>query len=207
MSTQMVTIKTTARIDRPLEGEMSRTKPDQYGNVAGMNVHEMVDRYIETGGRNATDGPVKKVTIFWLGGMSCDGCTYATLGATDPSLEELLTGSFPGIPAVVLHHYTYTLESGDFFTEAMQRAERRELDHPYIIVYEGSICDENLTMEESRGRPRVPCRCGLRSTSAGASRPRSGCGGSRPERPPASRSARARAGAGSPRRSATRPAP
>ncbi len=147
MTTQMVTIKTEARIDQPLEGETSRTRPNQYGNVAGMNLHEMVDRYIATGGRSATEGPVKKATIFWLGGMSCDGCTYATLGATDPSLEELLTGSLPGIPAIALHHYSYTLESGDFFTEAMQRAERGELDSPYIIVYEGSITDENLTLD------------------------------------------------------------
>jgi hydrogenase small subunit len=87
------------------------------------------------------------VIVFWLSGISCDGCSIAALGATEPAVEELLTGSLPGIPVVVLHHYALAIESGDHFTHAMVRAERGELDAPYVIVYEGSIPDENLTVK------------------------------------------------------------
>ncbi|MBW3577280.1 MAG: hydrogenase expression protein HypE [Actinobacteria bacterium] len=101
---------------------------------------------IRTGGRTATEGPINKVYVFWLPGMSCDGCTVATLGATDPGPEELLTGALPGVPVVVLHHYQQAMESGDHFTITMERAETGELEAPYVVVYEGSITDENLTM-------------------------------------------------------------
>ncbi len=143
----MVTIPTTARVDQPVEGETSRSMPDQLGNVAGANSEELAERLDRTSGRDATEGPVKKAYIFWLSGMSCDGCTISTLGAEEPSLEELLNGALPGIPTVVLHHYALAMESGDHFTHAMEKAERGELDGPYIIVYEGSITDENLTLE------------------------------------------------------------
>ncbi|MBI3966217.1 MAG: hydrogenase expression protein HypE [Chloroflexi bacterium] len=95
-------------------------------------------------------GPLKKVVAFWLSGMSCDGCSISALGATEPSVEELLTGALPGVPMVVLHHYATAIDSGDHFTHAFERAERGELDAPYVIIYEGSVADENLTI---RGEP------------------------------------------------------
>jgi hydrogenase small subunit len=86
------------------------------------------------------------VYAFWLSGMSCDGCTISAVGATEPSIEELLTGALPGIPMVVLHHYATAIESGDHFTHEMERAANGELDAPYVVIYEGSIPDENLTV-------------------------------------------------------------
>src|SRR5919201_2020602 len=139
MPEQMVTIPITGRVDRPLEGETSRTMPDQVGNVAGATTDEISERLIETHGREAMPGPLKKVVVFWLSGMSCDGCTISVLGATEPSVEELLTGALPGMPTVVLHHYATSIESGDHFTHTMAKAERGELGAPYVIVYEGSI--------------------------------------------------------------------
>ena len=150
MPEQMVTIPVQGRIDRPVEGETSRTKPDQVGNVAGATTSEIHERLHRTSGRDFTKGPLDKVYAFWLSGMSCDGCTISAVGATEPSVEELLTGALPGIPMVVLHHYATAIESGDHFTHAMERAERGELGHPYVIVYEGSIADETLT---TRGEP------------------------------------------------------
>jgi hydrogenase small subunit len=147
MPEQMVTVPMTARVDRPLAEEQSGTLPNQVGNVAGATMGELADRIHATGGRALTEGPLSKVYAFWLSGMSCDGCTISAVGATEPSVEELLTGSMPGLPVLVLHHYATAMESGDHFTNEFLRAERGELDAPYVIVYEGSIADENLTID------------------------------------------------------------
>jgi hypothetical protein len=32
----------------------------------------------------APEGPIKVVHAFWLAGMSCDGCSIAATGATNP---------------------------------------------------------------------------------------------------------------------------
>src|SRR5438067_6266079 len=145
MPEPMVIIPMHARVDQPLAGETSRGRPDQIGNVAGANTEELAERVIQSSGAHAVEGPLKKVYAFWLSGMSCDGCSIAVLGATEPSVEELLTGALPGLPTLVLHHYATAMESGDHFTHGMEKAERAELDAPYVIVYEGSIADENLT--------------------------------------------------------------
>ncbi|MBA3804722.1 MAG: hydrogenase expression protein HypE, partial [Acidobacteria bacterium] len=90
-------------------------------------------------------GPLEQVYVFWLAGMSCDGCTVSVSGATEPALEDLMTGSIPGVPLVVLHHTVLTLESGDHFTQSLANAVAGKLDAPYVIAYEGSIADEKLT--------------------------------------------------------------
>jgi hydrogenase small subunit len=136
------------RVNQPVEGETSRQMPDQVGNVGGMNTEELFERLLRTEPSDEfTHGPLEKVYAYWLSGMSCDGCTVSTMGATEPSIEELLTGSLPGVPMLVLHHYATSIESGDHFTHAMEKAEKGELDAPYVIIYEGSIADENLTVE------------------------------------------------------------
>lgn len=150
MPEQMVTVPLTGSVNNPVAGETSRSLPDQIGNVAGANTEELSQRLIDTAGREIMAGPLTKINVFWLSGMSCDGCSISALGATEPSVEELLTGALPGIPTVVLHHYALSMESGDHFTNSMLRAEKGELDAPYVIVYEGSIPDETLTV---RGEP------------------------------------------------------
>jgi hydrogenase small subunit len=147
MPEQMVTTRIRGRIDQPVDGETSRGAPNQIGNVAGATTSELSERLIQTTGREFMQGPLKKVYAFWLAGMSCDGCTISTLGATEPSVEELLTGAQPGMPVLVLHHYATSIDSGDHFTQEMEKAEQGELDAPYVIIYEGSITDENLTVE------------------------------------------------------------
>ena len=124
MPEPMVYIPISSRVDQPLEGETSRSLPDQVGNVAGANMDELADRIIKTGGGHVVEGPLRKVTAFWLSGMSCDGCSIAALGATEPSVEELLTGALPGLPTLVLHHYATAMESGDHFTHAMPDPEQ-----------------------------------------------------------------------------------
>jgi len=89
-------------------------------------------------------GPIKVVHAFWLAGMSCDGCSIAAVGATSPSVEDLIAGTIPGVPRVVLHHSVLSVESGEQFIHNYQMAERGELGAPYVVIYEGSIADERI---------------------------------------------------------------
>lgn len=89
-------------------------------------------------------GPVKLVHALWLAGMSCDGCSVAVTGATAPSVESLLTGQLPGIPRVVLHHPVLSTEAGDEFIKNYRYAAEGKLNAPYVVIYEGSIANENL---------------------------------------------------------------
>ncbi|MDX1665325.1 MAG: hypothetical protein R3272_16145 [Candidatus Promineifilaceae bacterium] len=146
MPQRLIVSPTTADIAEPLADEQSRNFPNQVGNVAGATMDELAERLMKRAGREEMPGPLKKVVVFWMSGMGCDGCTISTLGATEPTVEELLTGSIPGVPIVVLHHYAASIESGDAFTHALEQAAKGELDDPYVIVYEGSIPDENLTV-------------------------------------------------------------
>ncbi len=146
MPEQMVTTAIRADIAMPVEGETSRSAPDQIGNVAGATQSELAMRILRHGGRSYMDGPLEKVYAFWLSGMSCDGCSISALGATEPSVEEMQTGALPGMPVLVLYHHVLTIEAGDHFTSQIQKAANGELDAPYVIIYEGSIADENLTV-------------------------------------------------------------
>ncbi len=90
------------------------------------------------------EGPIKTLHVFWLAGMSCDGCTIAASGATNPSVEDLLEGNLPGLPKMVLHHPVLSVEAGEEFVHNFEMAWQGELDAPYAIVYEGSIADEEI---------------------------------------------------------------
>jgi hydrogenase small subunit len=92
----------------------------------------------------APQGPIKVVHAFWLAGMSCDGCSISVTGATNPSVEQLLTGSISGLPTVVLHHPVLSVEAGDEFIEPFDQAAEGKLDAPYVVIYEGSIADERI---------------------------------------------------------------
>src|SRR5215469_18220230 len=89
-------------------------------------------------------GPLQVVHAFWLAGMSCDGCSIAAVGATEPSVEDLLGGTIPGVPRVVLHHSVLSVESGEEFVHNYELAEAGQLGAPYVVIYEGSIADERI---------------------------------------------------------------
>ncbi len=97
--------------------------------------------------RRAPGGPVKVVHAFWLAGMSCDGCSISVTGATNPSVEDLLTGGVSGLPTVVLHHPVLSVENGQEFIRPFKEAADGELDAPYVVIYEGSIGDERLAAQ------------------------------------------------------------
>jgi len=89
-------------------------------------------------------GPLETVHVFWLAGMSCDGCSIAVTGATNPGIEGLLLGVVPAMPKLLLHHPVLAVESGDHFVQTFKDAAAGVLGEPYVIVYEGSIADERI---------------------------------------------------------------
>ncbi len=89
-------------------------------------------------------GPIKEVHAFWLAGLSCDGCSIAAVGAQNPSVEQLLNQAIPGLPKVILHHPVLAVDAGEKFMEPYYQAARGELDAPFVVLYEGSVADENI---------------------------------------------------------------
>lgn len=89
-------------------------------------------------------GPMKVVHAFWLAGMSCDGCSIAAVGATQPPVEDLLLGHIPGVPKLILHHPVLAVEAGEAFIADFERAANNEMDEPFVIICEGSIADETI---------------------------------------------------------------
>src|SRR5260370_11924402 len=87
-------------------------------------------------------GPVEKIYLVWLVGASCDGCTIAVTGATNPKVEHLLQGIVPGLPRVDLIHTVVSTEVGPDWVHNLFMADRGELDAPFVIVFEGSVFDE-----------------------------------------------------------------
>ena len=88
------------------------------------------------------DTALSEIHVFWLAGMSCDGCSVAVTGATSPSVEQLLAGTIPGLPPVVLHHPVLSIGAGVEFTRPFRAAANGELGAPYVVVLEGSVPDD-----------------------------------------------------------------
>jgi hydrogenase small subunit len=90
---------------------------------------------------------VDEVHILWTSeGMSCDGDTVSITAATQPSLEDVVMGTIPGLPKVHLHNKVFAFETGKDYLEAFWRAARGQLD-PFVLVVEGSIPNENIHAE------------------------------------------------------------
>ena len=92
-----------------------------------------------------TGGP-DTLHVYWLAGGSCDGCSVAAVGATNPGVEDLMRGQVPHLPQVELHHPVLAMEWGDDYIEELQAARRGERD-PYAVVVEGSVPNERLVDE------------------------------------------------------------
>ncbi len=85
--------------------------------------------------------------VIWMTtGLSCDGDSVAMTSATNPSLEDIITGAIPGMPRVVVHNPVLAYENGAEFMEAWYQAEKGELD-PFVLVVEGSIPNEEINGE------------------------------------------------------------
>jgi hydrogenase small subunit len=89
-------------------------------------------------------GPLRTIHVYWLAGMSCDGCTISVAGATNPGIEGLLAGTVPAMPKVILHHPVLSVEAGAEFVKPFRDACEGNLGAPYVVVFEGSVADERI---------------------------------------------------------------
>ncbi|MDQ6801408.1 MAG: hydrogenase expression protein HypE [Acidobacteriota bacterium] len=88
--------------------------------------------------------PLGKIYAFWLAGMSCDGCSIAVTGATEPAVEDLLLARIPGLPRLILYHPVLSIEPGAEFVKNFELAAEGKLDAPYVVILEGSAVDDSL---------------------------------------------------------------
>jgi len=115
----------------------------------------------------ASGVPFAEVEILWItAGLGCDGDTIAMTAATQPSLEDLLFGTFPWIPKVKLHNPFLAYENGDEFLKPFHLAAAGKFQNPYILVIEGSIPNEknksegywaSLGTDQTTGQPILTC--------------------------------------------------
>ena len=73
------------------------------------------DGSIPYGRRTQRAPAVKDVHVIWLtAGLGCDGDSVSITAATQPSIEDVVLGSIPGLPTVHLHNPVLAYE-GYFF--------------------------------------------------------------------------------------------
>jgi hydrogenase small subunit len=109
---------------------------------------------------------ISEIVILWLtAGLSCDGDTIAMTAATQPSIEDVLSGAIPWIPKVRLFNPFLSMENGDELLHYFHLAAEGRLG-PFILVVEGSIPDETNKKEgywatfgtdRSTGQPILTC--------------------------------------------------
>jgi hydrogenase small subunit len=96
---------------------------------------------------NPWAGKGRPVNVLWItSGLGCDGDTVALTSATNPSLEDLLRGCFPGMPPLVIYNPFFAYETGEDFMKVWFAAAEGKLD-PFILVLEGSVPNEEINGE------------------------------------------------------------
>src|SRR6266550_1105947 len=101
------------------------------------------DAVVRTGEARST-APIDGIDILWMtAGLGCDGDTIAMTGATQPSIEDIVTGALPWIPKVKFHNPFLAYENGDDFVRPFREAADGTSGRPFILVVEGSIPNEN----------------------------------------------------------------
>jgi hydrogenase small subunit len=91
---------------------------------------------------------ISELDILWItAGLGCDGDTIAMTGASNPSIEDVLSGSLPWTPKVYLHNPVLSYCVGDEFLQLFHRAARGEQSRPFLLVVEGSIPNEENKQE------------------------------------------------------------
>jgi len=88
-----------------------------------------------------------EISILWLNAaLSCDGESVALTGATQPSIEDLLSGAIPHTPKIHFYHPLLAYETGSDFLEVFHQAANDEIGD-FILIVEGSIPNETLAEE------------------------------------------------------------
>jgi hydrogenase small subunit len=96
---------------------------------------------VDDPGGDSSPQALEQVTLIWLTGVGCNGCTLAMLEASDPGIEDLLFGNVPDAPRINLIHPELSMESGAQFLAMLDRAIEGRLG-PYVLVLEGAIPEE-----------------------------------------------------------------
>ncbi|HEY5027266.1 MAG TPA: hypothetical protein VIK39_02575 [Candidatus Angelobacter sp.] len=67
--------------------------------------------------------PITEIHVLWItAGLGCDGDTIAMTAATQPSIEDIVTGGLPWIPKVNFLNPFLAIENGDEFMERFHLA-------------------------------------------------------------------------------------
>ncbi len=90
---------------------------------------------------DSLSNPLEHVTLVWLSGVGCNGCTLAMLEASNPGIEDLFFGNIPDAPRVTLIHPELSMESGVDFLAMLDRAVDGRLG-PVVLVLEGAIPED-----------------------------------------------------------------
>ena len=99
-------------------------------------------------GRARNTATIDEIDILWMtAGLGCDGDTIAMTGATQPSIEDIVTGALPWIPKVKFYNPFLAYENGDEFVRPFRDAAEGKSKRPFILVVEGSIPNENNKTE------------------------------------------------------------
>jgi hydrogenase small subunit len=106
------------------------------------------------------------IHVIWMtSGLGCDGDTVAMTAATSPRLEDLIRGTIPGSPGVVIYNPVLAYESGEDFMRAWYDAAAGKLD-PFVLVLEGSVPNEQINgeghwagfgVDPANGQPITTC--------------------------------------------------
>jgi len=93
------------------------------------------------------ESAVKEIHVIWMTtGLGCDGDSVSITAATQPSIEDLVLGSIPGLPKVHVHNPVIAYEVGDEFMKYWFDAAAGKLD-PFVLVLEGSVPNEKIKKE------------------------------------------------------------
>lgn len=85
------------------------------------------------------------VNVLWLSsGLGCDGESIAMTAARNPSFEDLIRGSLPGAPPLIIHNPVLAYETGEDFMRPWFDAAAGKLDQ-FILVLEGSVPNEEIS--------------------------------------------------------------
>ena len=84
---------------------------------------------------------LEEISLIWLTGAGCNGCTLAMLEASEPGIEDLLFGNVPDAPRVTLIHPELAMESGAHYLAGLERAVSGALA-PFVLVLEGAIPED-----------------------------------------------------------------
>jgi hydrogenase small subunit len=106
------------------------------------------------------------VHVLWMtSGLGCDGDSVSMTSATNPSLEDLVHGTLPGMPRIAIYNPVLAYETGEEFMRAFHRAATGKLD-PFVLVLEGSVPNEQINgeghwagfgVDSSTGQPITTC--------------------------------------------------